>query len=1018
MSQPPMDIKRLPYLPLHFFYHQLSTDNRRMFLVLMGLLLAAAGFFLFSYVYPEFWALQITEVSETSTEKVLVTTLHQNYRSFDINLNAFRQWVSYSASPLLPQALPVVLFWFFQAVAWSLMLTVASSLKGRWPFFLFFICALFIHFSGVIPALLPQGGWAAFGLEFGVVIVFLGFGYLFMSHTLRWSLPARWGLFLGLMLILFSLPLLLSGWLTLHQMSIDAFVWLLLLSVLYLFFIGKEPTNLIILLSTNRPEPSARLGIGWVAAVVFLYLLTGFLWMNEFLRFGLPVMDIGLRPGHLVFISAIFTVFTSQNQYHQVKNIFGSLAGFTYFLIAGSLAIVSFLFVNFASGDQIFIIAIEQIAAVFFFSIGIGHTLFIFINHSELLKAKVNFYYLMTQGRSLSLYTVWLIGLVALISAEGRENWASINLAYQTHANNTGDQALLKGDTEAAANAYEVAIGQSKFSPKANYNLASLYLSDRNKLAIAVGYYQDATRSFEFAPARLNAANLFYLNYQVTEAKNILKKGLSARDISPYVANNLALMYVKEKQPDSAIMVLKQGLLADLHLSGLYSNLGLIYFDNQRTEDAIRFMKAARDAGGNGEVARVNSLMLAMKMPEIPDFQLEEDILSENYFLSYNHLLWQMRQQGNNINRKKLKTLADQDQSPDAMLLDGYLMFEEDSTEYALSRMKYLQRSYPDYAAQAHYLIGVGYFHKGAPEMARKYFLAQAEAGDLWGELYAAKMNIDLGNADSASLQLSMLRAKDQALWEPCGRELAMLLKAYGQDLYAGTEWDLSTLTFDEKVRIGIYADSMNQYINALEGFRAVQAMDSGSIVPYLELGRIYNKYADSLAIETLNFGLAVNPESIELNLELARAWLLAGKPEKSAKILNKYTDNLQYADEILFLRAQQSLIQKDTSAAITILDSLHQKEPLNAKYILPLASVYAARGEYEQGNVLISTAINLNDANGELWYYYAVFSRAWNLPEDAGFGAVKAIELSRSPQRKKEIAADFAEEIRLISQN
>lgn len=1012
-----MDLKRLPYLPLHFFYHQLSSDNRRMFLILMSILLTGAGFFLFAYLYPEFWALQISEVAEIGTEKVQVTTLHKNYRTFDISLNAFRHWVNYSASPLMPKALPVVFFWFFQTVAWSILLTVASSLKGRWPFVLFFISALFIHFSGVVQAILPVGGFVTSSLEFGVVIVFLGLGYLFMTRTLRWSLPVRWAIFQGLMLVLFSLPLFLHGWVSLHQMSIDVFVFMFLLSVLFLFFIGKEPTNLIILLSTNRPDPASRLGIGWIAGIFFLYLLIAFLWMNEYLRFGLPVIDTWLRPGHLVFLAAVFTVFTSQNQYHQVKNIFGSLAGFTYFLIAWALMILSFLFVNFASGDSIFVLAIEQIAAVFFLSIGVAHTLFIFVNHRELLKAKINLYYLMTQGSNLSLYTVWLVGLVGIISAEGKENWGSIHLAYHTLATHTGDQAVMKGQVEDAIHAYEVALGQSMYSPKANYNLASLHLSDEKKLASAVNYYQAATRNFEFPPARINAANLFYLNNQSNDAKNILKKGMAAKEVSPYVANNLAMIFVKENLPDSAILALKQGLLADLNLSGLYSNLGLIYLDNHRPNEAASFLNAARETTPGSEVATVNALMLAMKTQGGVEVSVPENIASENYFLSYNHLLWQMRKNGYDIDRKKLKALADQDQSPDALLLDGYLMFEEDSTEFAISRMKYLQHSYPAYTSQSNYLIGLGYFHKGVPEMARKYFLAQAEAGDLRGSLYAAQMDIDLGNADSASIQLSMLRAQDSSLWEPCGRELAMLLKAYGQDIYAQTEWDLATLTFDENVRIGRYADSMNQYITALESFRTVQAKDSSSIVPYLELSRIYNKYADTLAIETLNFGLAVAPESVPLQLELARAWQLAGKPEKSAAILNQYAESASFSTEILFLQAQQALVEHDTSSAVTMLDSLHRMEPLNTTWILPLASIYAARREYEKGNLLITAAINNNDANGDLWYYYAWFSRAWNLPDDAGFGAVKGIEYTRSPQRKREIAAEFAAEIRAISQ-
>ncbi|MEM7383804.1 MAG: hypothetical protein AAF514_02570, partial [Verrucomicrobiota bacterium] len=67
-------------------------------------------------------------------------------------------------------------------------------------------------------------------------------------------------------------------------------------------------------------------------------------------------------------------------------------------------------------------------------------------------------------------------------------------------------------------------------------------------------------------------------------------------------------------------------------------------------------------------------------------------------------------------------------------------------------------------------------------------------------------------------------------------------------------------------------------------------------------------------------------------------------------------------------------------------------------------------------GNLLITSALEYNTENSKLWYFYAIFSRRWNLLEDAGFGALKAIELEYNPKQKSAIRKEFAREIQLVT--
>ena len=59
-----MDFKRLPFLPLHFFYFELGHDVKRWFWVAMTAVVLAAGFGLFVVENPTFWALEVQEVSD------------------------------------------------------------------------------------------------------------------------------------------------------------------------------------------------------------------------------------------------------------------------------------------------------------------------------------------------------------------------------------------------------------------------------------------------------------------------------------------------------------------------------------------------------------------------------------------------------------------------------------------------------------------------------------------------------------------------------------------------------------------------------------------------------------------------------------------------------------------------------------------------------------------------------------------------------------------------------------------
>lgn len=1024
-----MDLKKLPFLPLHYFYVLFEKFQKGLFLFLFACVLGAGLWTLGGALWPDYFSLEVLEVAQTDVEKVSLHEVKHNYRSFDFSVNAFRQWVSFSASPILPYAKGVYFFILLQIIAWSVMLAAATEIKSRWSYLFYFLYSLFLFSSDLFSylisdeALLSSLGGSqilARSIKFLLVLPPLTLAFCFQLNIIRWRLPIRLLIFTLWNFLLFSFPFSQGGWETLHQISVQNYSFNFILVLLFLYFIGKEPSKILFAAATNRPQKSARVDYRLILGFCLILLVVEVFWLIEYLNFGiLTDFKLGFRPIYLLVFSAVLMVFTSQNHFHQVRGIFSMQHTYTFILLSWALIVLSFMGYQYSLGDPLLKFTIERAAVVFFLSMGLLHILFVITNHLPLLKEKVNLFYLMANSSArgkFEYYVIWTVGLVSIITAGGYENWKSWNLFQHSYYISAGDQELIQGNGENAKAMYLLARGNSQISPKANYNLASILIGNPYETADAVRYYQDATRHIEFPYARINSAAILALNNQAIDARNILR---SARERNSYVENNLAILFQAEGRVDSAIAHFKKALLSNPGIAAIHSNLAMTYLDQDFLGEAQQFMQLANESSQESQASRTNQLFLQLQHPEL-DIKSNADTKSEDLFYSYNQILVELKNQPDTLNTKKIKGLLaeSQMQSPELLLLDGIRLFYQDSIKYAITRVDFINSNYPNYAADANYLLAVGFYEKGVPEMALKYFHAAGKAGYSKARLHAAQMEIELGKADSANAHLSLLSVEADELYEEVAKERAMLLLPYVQnDVFASKMANLDNLSFNENILLGIYSDSLNQYITTLNTFRKAQQMDSASIAPYLELGRIYNKYTDTQAIVNLEAGLELSKKNDPaLLLELAKAHLLQHNLERAEEIFQNIPDSSGIALEKLRFSGELALAKADTAQAIASFASLHGQQGLDQQAILRLASIFRNQKNYDAGNALITEALESNTENADLWYYYAVFSKAWNLDDDTGFGALKAIELTYSPKRKIEIAEEFSREIRILS--
>lgn len=1009
-----MDIHKLPYLSLNFFYHQFSPAAKRIFWVICIALLVTGALLMSAFHAPEFWSLEVREVADTHIEPVVVNTIQHNYRDFDLSMNAYWQEVSYTAGPINPSPFPIIIFWLLQAIGWGVLLAAASQIKSRWAYLFYLLFAFFLHFSDVAKGIYSGPGHQI--LEFSIGLGILAFAFVLQEGILRMKLGYRVLTFTGILLFIFGIAFGIGGWATWHQMSANSFSYLTLISILMLFFIGKEPTNLIIFAATNRPNRQNRLDHRLMGAILVLLLIAEFFALIQYLRFDwAPVVDLGIKPLHLIVLSAILMPFTTQNQYHFVKRIIASNTSFTLLLSSLSLIMLSFFFLVFSQGDEIFVSMIERLAIIFFFSIGLVHTIYLFGNFMPLLQQKVNLYYLLTTGRRIPFATIWFAGIIALVFAEGKESWKTPRLVLYSQALQHADHSMVMQERQEAMEGYENASFFAPGNIKAHYNLASLIVANPKRTQDALHAYQRATAVQYFPHAHLNAANLQAYEGTVQAARTTLKKGLADGGPNPYLANNLGLYYLEAGNPDSAILSFQAALQADLSLSSVYSNLAHVYHRFEREAEALAFFNASIDTQHPSAAAFCNALFYQL-LTQQPVLEANTDLTSvEDYFVQYNLQLNQLRGGEHLLAAKGVKSLLSQDPSPETLILDSYLMFLQDSVENARSRMKYVAESYPSHRAQAHTLMGMAYYQHDVPEMARYFFLQAAEAGDPFGGLYAAKMELDLGKSDSAFEHLSTLRIAHDTLWNPVAKELGMLYSAIGEELIANTEWDMGSLSRNERIRVARYADTLSDGNIALNHFLPLLEQDSTDSTPFIEMGKIYNRMKDVRALENLRYGRSLHPRQTALDLELARAHFIGGNIDSATLLLESIQSDSALALSIGELNAELALAAGDTGTAVSQLELIFQSDPFRQSTVIRLAELFRESTDWDKGNQLITTALNLNDQQPVFWYYYAVFSQAWNLPEDAGYGAAKAIELTDDLATQQAIASEFATELRTI---
>lgn len=1004
--------KKLKVIPIYRFFQNLDSINKALYLLLFAGVLAMVIGTAMAVEDPVRWTLQVNEFNAGDASNVAVREFEAGYRTMTTEIGAWAADVTYVASEIRPVEWLVLVFVLAQILAWAYLLTAATYTKSYWGFIPHFAFALIVAAGKCFEPLSADLPWL-----YNILLTagILAPAYLMQQKMIRLPFSLRL-LFFGVATsIPFVLPYAVAGWTAVHFSTVEMLPVLCFLLLIYVFFVSNDVSNLMFYLATNAKKKKFRVQFPIIFGVWLVIVTLEFLMLQKILGWDLiPVEDFPLRPMHLVMFASVVIVGTKQNMYPILKDFINN-RGLSVGLTAISLLALSTIFYHAALGEYLFIYMVERLAIIFFFVTGIFHFFYIFYNFGSLIRARINFYYLSMMPKRLMYFFVVIASVLFSLALEASDGFKTQRLFSAVRYNRTGDDELVKGEDVLAAKWYEFAASAAKGTAKGNYNAAMIAMQVNDDEAKAREYFRFAYSFIPFPYAYLNHGNLEMNEGSFSQAKYVFQRS-KAHISDAYVSNNLAQIYMIYESPDSAIMELKNAMTLRPDVSGFYANLGKVYMTYEKPAVAREFLELGLQTSDPGPAVVANALYLNLRDGtgiELSDSLLRSPRVQAQAEALFNYAIDRYKDRDYEGALQALQPfLSQKEPPPNAQLLEGMIAFETGKVAAAKSRMESLANDFNGYDQIAHHYLAVAYFSAGVPEMAAEYFRKSVDAGRSADLINQARMEIDRGNQEYGFQQLNLARQQDSTLFFEVEKEVAMLQLARGEYFMASIGFDPSSLSQNEWARVGRYAGAIRNHGAALEAFRNYIMRDSNSVVPYLEMGRISLKLGDSLALENLMPGMAIDPENVPLRIEIARAHLQQGNLAEAQKLHQQVASAAPDAYEVRFLGAQLKAAAGDSAAALEDVKALHTMQPLHQRTVIELSRLSRGLNDEFEAQNTVDIALKINHRNSDLWYEFALLERMLGREAEVAHAARKAIETAWEPERIEQINAEFRAEI------
>lgn len=1001
----------IPFVSLSNFFQRFSPSGKKLFQLFLILLLLASGAWIWGTLHLNTAGISYSTQEETSAvllpwlpdegdDNSLAQFQAQVYSNFTLQLPGLLMPAEWSVWALL------LAYGFF----WAGTLTLASRMKQYWNFFPPFLFAFWLAQANVGVLIVGSDPWYLTTLL--ISLVFLLPLYYFQRSGREWSTLIVFLFFLFLMCLLLAAIGFIAGKSTLFQLQASVLPIHYLFACLALLLASNVPLSLITALLTNRKELNSRSSLPlmlltWMAFIAFasIWLLGFDSWLPHSLQKLFPVL--------LGVLALVAWPFTAQNAFHAARTAFGTNLAYTLSVLVLALNALCFFAYAALNGDFLMQLQAFRMVVFLFPIMALLQIIYWMVNFYDVFKARQNLYFILHMPTRIRFLIVWIAIAIITGITEGRKSWKTIQLMTASSYSRAGDMFLLAGQEDSASLRYDTALMIIPGDPKSNYNSGIMLLKPGKSPLPALERLQASrTSNPDFTAGEIQAASYFAFVGKYRQALEILRK-TQEQTHDREVPNLMAWLYLKLQNPDSAVVCLQQALREDPEYAAACSNLGMLYFRFNKHKEAHTFFELAKECAGADPGPYANMMFAQLAGMDSLEFQWNPDWLIEEASASFlaNALIWCSRNGMQDQADELGQILERKGASVDFLQYKMVRCLQMDSIPQALSRYAWLTKSSPREAGLAAHNMGVFYHQADVPEMALRFYQDAATHGSQLDELLAGIVMAQTGEQDSAYKRFSRVRAFAPEWQDQARKEIALLLLANGQEVYASLEWNFADAQYKDWMRGAKYAAASGNKGWFIEMLRKAIEKDSSAWQPYDLLGRWYLDRKDEEALQTFRDGLEILPNNPWLQTEYQTASLqLKAEPALTSFQIPDSLGQISLLANVEFLVHQKRFAQADS-----LLVDWIKENPLDTRALFRLGDLWqTTAANPDRASEYFFNALSCNDRNPRLWLYYAAFSSAAGLKEQAGYGALQASQLSRDAAYQKDILNTFATEIQI----
>jgi hypothetical protein len=403
-------------------------------------------------------------------------------------------------------------------------------------------------------------GYTGRGPLIGILALFGGLAFYFNAFDTRLDLVARFGSFITLAFLV-AIVIFLGQNHNAPFVHLTGFSLLFpgILTAIFLFLSGFETIQWLVKLTSAKGinGKNAMLNLT-VATIVFIVNILAALY-----RYRNPEATglYFIPPILLVLWNGWLGIFNYKDRLPVYKEVLGNQRNgvLMYMCLAG----ISFLLLAFskATGNDTLFMSIERFAILAYSILSGLFLLYVLMNFYPIFNNKEEVYKVLMQPLLVPFFTIRVAGFVGIMAFILYSN----NFAYKLFINGKyctiGDAYALNEEWPAAQGAYHEGYSHYNFGQRATLSLA--FLAEEEEPFKALHYYNEALVWNPLPETYLFLSN-FYLDKtpsQPFQAMFYLSDGHAAFPEDLRIANNLGLMYLKLRAPDSALYVFQKAYL-------------------------------------------------------------------------------------------------------------------------------------------------------------------------------------------------------------------------------------------------------------------------------------------------------------------------------------------------------------------------------------------------------------------------------------------------------------------------